>query len=55
MYTIDGKYGNVHIEGKSINIEKIPIEELNKYLKILKHNQEKLIEKQNQYLSQILR
>ena len=54
MYKIDGKYGNIHINGMSIDIEKTKIDQLNKYLQELEVKREKLIEQQNNYLSQII-
>ena len=54
MFKIDGKYGNIHINGMSINIEKTKIDELNKYLQELEVKREKLIDQQNNYLSQII-
>lgn len=54
MFKIDGKYGNMHINGMSINIEKTNINELEKYLVELERKQKQLIEQQNDYLSQII-
>lgn len=54
MLKINGKYGDIKIEGRSVDIEKIPLEELNKNLEKLLEKQNKLLEKQNEYLSQIL-
>lgn len=54
MFKIDGKYGNIHINGMSINIEKTNINELEKYLVELERKQKQLIEQQNVYLSQII-
>ena len=33
MFKVDGKYGNVHINGRSIDIDRINITELNNYVK----------------------
>ena len=54
MFKIDGKYGNIHINGMSIDIEKTKINELNKYLQELEEKREKLIGQQNNYLSEII-
>ena len=54
MLKIDGKYGNVHINGMSIDIEKAKISDLNKYLQELEIKRMQLIEQQNNYLSQII-
>ena len=54
MVKIDGKYGNVHIKGMSIDIEKTKISDLNKYLQKLEMKREQLIEQQNNYLSKII-
>ena len=54
MFKIDGKYGNVHIKGMSIDIEKTKISDLNKYLQKLEMKREQLIEQQNNYLSKII-
>ena len=54
MFKIDGKYGNVHINGMSIDIEKVKISDLNKYLQELEIKRMQLIEQQNNYLSQII-
>lgn len=54
MFKIDGKYGNVHINGMSIDIEKTKISDLNKYLQKLEMKREQLIEQQNNYLSKII-
>ena len=54
MFKTDGKYGNIHINGMSIDIEKTKIDELNKYLQELEVKREKLIDQQNNYLSQII-
>ncbi len=54
MFKIDSKYGNVHINGMSIDIEKTKINDLNKYLQELEIRRLQLIEQQNNYLSQII-
>lgn len=54
MFKIDGKYGNIHINGMSIDIEKTSVNDLNKYLQELEMNRMQLIEQQNNYLSQII-
>lgn len=54
MFKFDGKYGNLHLNGMSIDIDKININELNDYLKQLEQKREKIIEQQNNYLTQII-
>ena len=54
MLKIDGKYGNLHVDGMSKDIDKIEVNELHKYLDKLEKEQMKLIEQQNEYLSQII-
>ena len=54
MFKIDGKYGNMHINGMSKNIEKTNINELEKYIVELERKQKQLIEQKNDYLSQII-
>ena len=54
MFKIDGKYGNIHVNGMSIDIEKVDVNELDKYLNELEIKQIKLIEQQNEYLSKII-
>ena len=54
MLKINGKYGDLNIEGRKVDIEKTAILELKKYLEQLDKKEKKLIEKQNQYLSEIL-
>ena len=54
MFKIDVKYGNIHINGTSIDIEKSKISDLNKYLQQLEKQRIQLIEQQNNYLSQII-
>ena len=55
MFKFDGKYGNIHIDGMSIDIDKINIDELDKYLEKLETKREQIIEQQNNYLSQIIK
>ena len=55
MFKFDGKYGNVHIDGMSIDIDKIHITELDKYLEKLQRKQVQIIEQQNDCLSQIIK
>ncbi len=54
MLKVVGKYGNIHIEDKIINIDNLDIEDLKKYLKDLEVKQSQLINAQNEYLSQII-
>lgn len=54
MFKFDGKYGNVHIDGMSIDIDKINITELDKYLEKLQRKRVQIIEQQNDCLSQII-
>lgn len=54
MFKIGGKYGDVHIDGMSVDIEKKGIQELKKYVEILELQKNKLTEQQNEYLSQII-
>lgn len=54
MFKFDGKYGNIHIGGTSIDINKIKITDLYKYLERLEKKRVQLIEQQNDYLSQII-
>lgn len=54
MFKIDGKYGNLYVNGMSIDIEKIDVNELDKYLNELERKHIELIEQQNDYLSQII-
>ena len=55
MLKIDGKYGSIHINGMNVNIERTKINELNKYLEELETKRMKLIEQQNNYLSEIIK
>lgn len=54
MFKINGRYGNIHVNGMSIDIDKIDLNELDKYLNELEIKQMQLIEQQNEYLSQII-
>lgn len=54
MFKFDGKYGNIHIDGTSIDIDKINITDLEKYLERLEKKRVQIIEQQNDYLSQII-
>lgn len=54
MYKINGKYGNVHVNGMSIDIDKIDIIELEEFLQQLEKKQEELVRQQNDYLSKII-
>ena len=54
MFKFDGKYGNVHIDGMSADIDKINMTELGKYLERLERKRVQIIEQQNAYLSQII-
>ena len=50
----DEKYGSLEIGGKSIPIEKMNIDDLEKYLKEFENKRLELINQQNDYLSKIL-
>lgn len=54
MFKYEGKYGNIHIDGTSMDIDKINLSELNKYLEKLERKRTQIIEQQNDYLSQII-
>lgn len=54
MFKIDGKYGNLHIDGMSKDIDKININELDEYLIKLEKKRIELIKQQNEYLSKII-
>lgn len=54
MFKCDGKYGNIHIDGTSIDIDKIKMTDLDKYLERLEKKRAQIIEQQNDYLSQII-
>ena len=55
MFKVDGKYGNVHINGRSIDIDRINITELNNYVEKLESKRLEIIEQQNNYLSQLIK
>lgn len=52
---LDGKYGKIKINNVSKSIEKMSIPNIQKALKEAKDEEEKLIEMQNLYLSQLLK
>lgn len=54
MFKIGGKYGDIHIDGMCIDIEKKSIQELKKYTEKLETQKNNLVDQQNEYLSQIL-
>jgi hypothetical protein len=54
MFKIDGKYGNIYIDGTSMDIDKINMTELDKYLEKLERKRVQIIGQQNDYLSQII-
>lgn len=54
MFGLNGKYGDIHINGMSIDIEKTKIDDLNEYLQELEKKRMELLEQQNNYLSQII-
>lgn len=47
-------YGTININNKNIEIEKLSIEELTKYSKMLEEQENKIITNQNEYLAQLL-
>lgn len=55
MFEINGKYGNIHIKGKTIDIDKVNVDELEIYLNELETNRMKLIENQNEYISELIK
>ena len=55
MFKVDVKYGNVHINGRSIDIDRINITELNNYVEKLESKRLVIIEQQNNYLSQLIK
>ena len=55
MFKFDGKYGNIHIDGMSVDIDKINMTELGKYLESLERKRVQIIEQQNDCLSQIIK
>lgn len=54
MLTMGNKYGNIHLNGDSISIEKSTVADLKGYMQKLEEKNMKLIEQQNEYLSQIM-
>lgn len=54
MFKFDGKYGSVHIDGVSTDINELNLTELNEYLCKLEEKRMQIIEQQNDYLSQII-
>ena len=48
------KYGSINIQGQNIEIEKLSVEEIRKYLEIVNDKEKQLIVKQNEYLSQLI-
>ena len=55
MFKFDEKYGNININGMSIPIDQVDVNELGKNLKKLKEKRFQLIEEQNNYLSEIIK
>ncbi len=47
-------FGQIHIDGKVINIDRLSIEELNNYLTQLESKNQELIEEQNKYIAAII-
>ncbi len=54
MFNMDGKYGSAQINGKSINIEKTDLNDLEKYSEELLAKRNELLDKQNDYLAKII-
>ena len=54
MLNFEGKYGNIHVSGRSIDIEDLSLEEMKQYLQELEGKQMKLTNEQNDYISQII-
>lgn len=50
-----GKYGDVNIDGKSMDINKLSIEKLYEALKRTENKENNLMEEQHRYLSEILK
>ena len=48
------KYGTINIEGQNVDIDKLSVEEIKKCLIIVKEKEQKIIDKQNEYLSQLV-
>lgn len=55
MINKEEKYGNINLKGKDINVDATSSEELKKYLEELNETHTKILEEQNEYLSQILK
>lgn len=55
MFKINDLTKEIHIQGRSVNLKKASIEELKIYSSELQKKEDTLIEKQNSYLSEILR
>ena len=47
-------YGTIDVKGQSIEIDKLSIEELKKYLNLFNDKKTNIINKQNEYLSQLI-
>ena len=47
-------FGQIHIDGKVINIDRLSIEELNNYLTQIESKNQELAEEQNKYLAAII-
>lgn len=47
-------YGTIEINKQSVDIEKLSIEDLKKYSKLIDEKEKQVITKQNEYLSQLL-
>lgn len=54
MFNFEGKYGNIHVDGMSKDIEKLSAKDLEEYLISLEGKRGKLIEEQNVFISQII-
>ena len=55
MFKLNGKYGSIHVNGMSIDIDRIDITKLDKYLGNLERRRLQIIEQQNEYLSQLIK
>ncbi|MBR1540408.1 MAG: hypothetical protein IJ629_04505 [Clostridia bacterium] len=47
-------YGTINVQGQNIEIRKLSPEELRKYLTIVNDKEKKIINTQNEYISQLL-
>ena len=47
-------FGQIHIDGKVVNIDKLSIEELNNYLTQIETKNQQLVEEQNKYIAAII-